>query len=97
MNGPPCWKFKYEFEELLNIRKDSTYLLLHLKPQGGFEVLPDSGKWEIKKEKIILHSVTNLEWKSAAYITRTFKISSLGLYEKKSIIYNKKNFWKKLP
>lgn len=45
-----------EREELLIIRKDSTYTLERIHPQGTFAILPVNGKWRIIDSKLELDS-----------------------------------------
>lgn len=61
-------------EELLLVNADSTYIIERIYPQGGFEVLPDKGRWTIKNDVILLTSTVNNS-------TRKFNIRANGLIE----------------
>ncbi len=63
-------------EELLTIRADSTYKIERIYPQGGFEVIPDTGKWLKRNTSVILSSSVYLK-------ERTFLAKTGGLSEPK--------------
>jgi hypothetical protein len=46
-------------EELLTLFSDSTYVLERISPQGGFEMLPDSGSWHFEKCIVIIDNGTS--------------------------------------
>lgn len=41
-------------EELLTLREDSIFVIERIRPQGGFEVLPQTGHWQIKNNVLVL-------------------------------------------
>jgi hypothetical protein len=43
-------------EELMKLNADSSYTIERIYPQGGFEILPDSGTWKTQDDLLLLHS-----------------------------------------
>lgn len=84
-------------EELLNLKLDSTFILTRIS-QGGFEVLPDSGRWLYVNSAIVLEThITKImiecDFKPSK---RIFKIVPDGLIEVKGREKKfSKTLWKK--
>lgn len=75
------WSYDHK-EELLNLNKDSTFVL-RLISQGGFEVYPDSGTWSIKETTIFLKTKLTQDMIDVDFVPplREFKVLANGLIE----------------
>jgi len=56
---PPLDNMMWDFdliwrEEALHLKPDSTFVLKRIYPQGGFEVLPQVGRWKVEAQRLIL-------------------------------------------
>jgi hypothetical protein len=63
-------------EELMKINPDLSYTIERIYPQGGFEILPDSGTWKIQNNLLLLNS-NNLD------NVRSFEFAKNGIIEPK--------------
>ena len=84
-------------EEVITLNNDSTFVLVRIS-QGGFEVLPDSGKWSYTNSQIILDTYLSKVMVDCDYVPkkRIFKIVDGGLIEPNCLerIFSK-TIWKK--
>lgn len=79
--GEAGWSYK-NYQKVLFIREDSTYKLVHLSPNEGFEILPDSGKWHFENNRIHFSSIADTSWKSS-----NFKYFSSKIHENHLVIH----------
>lgn len=56
-NPPPKsgWDYNYR-EELMVLTTDSNFIIERVRPQGGFQVVPQTGTWTYTNDKVILDS-----------------------------------------